>query len=194
MAQYTRLAKSRGVCVAARVNEGATMNRKYSTFPVTAESLRGCRFFDDQDEQIRAKIAKLCEGRTYKAGAEIIRHQGTESEVFFIISGRVRANTHTLDGKVVTFQGLRSDEMFGEVSALDGYPRSTDVVAAIETKVLVSSGRLQPAEDETSEEFAERVARLKADVLRRALAAIDEEREKEEEPSPADTAEEPHSP
>ena len=61
-------------------------------------------------------------------------------------------------------------------------------------QVLVSSGRLQPAEDETSGEFAERVARLKADVLRRALAAIEDERGKEDEPSAEDAAEKTVSP
>lgn len=40
-------------------------------------------------------------------------------------------------------------------------------------QVLTSTGRLRPNEDETSAEFSERVARIKADVLRRALAAID---------------------
>ena len=51
---------------------------------------------------------------------------------------------------------------------------------------LVSSGRLQPKEDETSGEFAERVARIKADVLARALAAIESEQD-----SPGRMAESP---
>jgi hypothetical protein len=48
--------------------------------------------------------------------------------------------------------------------------------AAAATPQLVSSGRLQPREDETSSEFAERVAAIKADVLRRALEAVSVER------------------
>jgi hypothetical protein len=52
-------------------------------------------------------------------------------------------------------------------------------------QVVTSTGRLHPGEDETSGEFADRVARIKADVLQRALAAIEAARN-EEEPTEAD--------
>ena len=50
-------------------------------------------------------------------------------------------------------------------------PAEDDAPPSAET-TLTSTGRLCPTEDETSGEFAERVARIKADVLRRALAAL----------------------
>jgi hypothetical protein len=60
---------------------------------------------------------------------------------------------------------------------------------------LTSTGRLNPREDETSGEFAERVAAIKADVLRRALEAISSERfgdppesDVDPEPRPESTA------
>jgi len=38
--------------------------------------------------------------------------------------------------------------------------------------LVTSNGRLHPQDGETAAEFADRIARIKADVLRRALAAI----------------------
>ena len=109
------------------------MQRKYRKFDVTADTLRGCRFFDDLDLARRTRIAGTCEGRIYQPGIEIIRHLDDNNDVFFIVAGVVEATVHTTQGKVVNFQELKNGEMFGEVSALDGRSRTSSVVAASET-------------------------------------------------------------
>ncbi len=82
-------------------------------------------------------------GTTRSAGSDISGHSGSS------VLGRVRC----------WFRG-RSVR-----------PAEDDAPPSAET-TLTSTGRLCPTEDETSGEFAERVARIKADVLRRALAAL----------------------
>ena len=85
-------------------------------------------------------------GTTRSAGSDI--SGGSSSSVL----GRVRSWFRV--------RSVRLDE--------DGAPPSAKTT-------LTSSGRLCPTEDETSGEFDERVARIKADVLRRALAALESE-------------------
>ena len=112
------------------------MERQYRKLEITSDSLLGCRFFDPLVRVDRAHIAKFCEGRCYRADIEIIRHGDTSRDVFFILSGQVNARLLTSAGKDLIFQELGRGEMFGELAAIDGEPRSTSVLAKVETSVI----------------------------------------------------------
>ena len=116
------------------------MQRKFKPFTVTAETLRGCRFFDEQSDAACDDIAKRCEGRVYRAGGEIISDRDDHRNVFFIVSGKVEARVITFHGKSVSFQTLNNGEMFGELSALDGRPRTTAVTAVTESTIVTMDG------------------------------------------------------
>lgn len=90
------------------------MDRQYRKLEITPDSLLGCRFFDRLERAGRAHIARFCEGRCYRTRAELIRHADTTRDVFFILSGRVKALMSTSAGKVVALQELGQGEMFGE--------------------------------------------------------------------------------
>jgi CRP/FNR family transcriptional regulator, cyclic AMP receptor protein len=61
------------------------------------------------------------------------------NEVFFILSGTVRATFHGVAGKDVQFRDQHAGEMFGELAAIDGQPRSAEVIAVTETFLAVVS-------------------------------------------------------
>jgi CRP-like cAMP-binding protein len=46
-----------------------------------------------------------------------------------VVSGRVRVTTFSAGGRQVTFRDEDAGEMFGDLAAIDGAPRSADVVA-----------------------------------------------------------------
>ncbi len=52
-----------------------------------------------------------------------------------IARGRVRATGYSLSGKEVSYRDLNAGEMVGEFSAIDGAPRSADVIALKETRI-----------------------------------------------------------
>ncbi|MCB1744608.1 MAG: Crp/Fnr family transcriptional regulator, partial [Gammaproteobacteria bacterium] len=108
---------------------------------LTADSLLAIRFFDDLPRPERVRIVRFCEGRVYPKGAEIVRHLEETRDVYFILSGRVQASLFTDNGRLVSLQDLNGGEMFGEVAAIDGGPRSTSVVADCETSVVRISAR-----------------------------------------------------
>ena len=116
------------------------MERQYRRLQVTPDSLLGCRFFERLERADRAHIARFCEGRCYRAGYEIIRYADSTRDVYFILSGRVKASMLSSAGKVVTFQELGRGDMFGELSAIDGEPRSTSVLTIDETNLVRISG------------------------------------------------------
>jgi len=59
--------------------------------------------------------------------------------LFIVYSGRLKVAVAGDNGREVTLALLRPGDVFGEVSLLDGSPRTANVVAAVDTQVLVLS-------------------------------------------------------
>src|SRR5215212_9259846 len=82
-------------------------------------------------------IAASCRWQNVPAGELIVTRDSLGTEVHFIVSGRVRVTTFSAARKQVTFRDEEAGEMFGDIAALDGKPRSADVLAL--ESVLVAS-------------------------------------------------------
>lgn len=74
-------------------------------------------------------LARSSVWRSYAAGKRIISRNATDRDVYLLVSGRVRITTYSQGGRQVTFRDIGAGEVFGEVAALDGRPRSADVIA-----------------------------------------------------------------
>jgi CRP/FNR family transcriptional regulator, cyclic AMP receptor protein len=74
-------------------------------------------------------LAQRCRWRRYAPGDQIIEEQDETSDVFFIASGQVRATFLSPSGKEVSFRDLGKGKSIGELSAVDGAPRSANVSA-----------------------------------------------------------------
>jgi CRP-like cAMP-binding protein len=92
-------------------------------------SLAQIEIFRDLDGAALAAIARKCTWRRYGPEQQIVGQQDETREVHFILSGRVRVNLYSRDGRDVTFRDLGPGDMFGELAALDQAPRSANVVA-----------------------------------------------------------------
>lgn len=103
---------------------------------LTAETLYGIKVFRDLPADNRKTLARRCRGRRYEVSEQIISHYTKSTDVYFIISGQVRATIYSSSGKEVTFRDLGSGEVFGHLSAIDGQPRSVSVVALADSLVI----------------------------------------------------------
>lgn len=74
-------------------------------------------------------LARECRWRSFEAGEPVISRDAGDQDVYLIVSGRVRITTFSAAGRQVTFRDFGAGEHFGEVGAIDGMPRSADVVA-----------------------------------------------------------------
>jgi len=101
------------------------------------QSLEVIAVFADLPPDTLAKIRTRCAWRRYQPGEPIIQHSDSSNDVYFISEGEARANIHSVDGTVVTFCDLGRGEMFGEIAAIDGGPRSTTIEAR--TNCLIAS-------------------------------------------------------
>ena len=107
---------------------------------LTAESLVGVEVFRRLSAAHREKLAALCQGRRYAAMQRILSHKDDSQDVYFIVSGKVRVTIYSMGGKEITFRDQVAGEMFGELGAIDGEPRSAHVMA-LEDSLLASMSR-----------------------------------------------------
>lgn len=96
---------------------------------ISGDSLSGVELFGELDRETRQSIAGRLNGQRYSAGTVIVTQDDRANDVFFIVSGSVRVGFHAESGKDVQFRDMHAGETFGELSAIDGKPRSAEVQA-----------------------------------------------------------------
>ena len=82
-------------------------------------------------------VKSSCSWRRYEPGEPIVEYLDRSDDVFFLIAGEARVIVYSLAGKMVSFHDLGAGDMFGELPAIDGRPRSASVEAR--TSCLVAS-------------------------------------------------------
>lgn len=101
------------------------------------EFLRQVDLFSDLSEKYLKQLEKVAKERSFEKGAHIVR-QGEPGEGLFIITeGKVEIQKTMSDGKIMSIATHGPGDFFGEMAILDGAPRSADVVATENAKVLV---------------------------------------------------------
>ena len=79
--------------------------------------------------------------RSYDKGEMVISVAEGGRDVYFVLEGRAHALLYSSDGKAVDYREIGAGDMFGELAAIDGQPRSASVVAQDPTRI----GRLSHA-------------------------------------------------
>ena len=117
-------------------------------------------------------LARQCAWRNFEAGQRILSREAPDRDVYLVVSGRVRVTIYSASGRQVTFRDIQAGELFGEVAAIDGMPRSADVVAlesgltaSIPPSVFRDLLRDEPR-------VAERVLQRLAGLVRRMSARV----------------------
>ena len=87
---------------------------------------------------VREKILDQCATRRYAKGEQIVREMEQDDNMYFIDRGKVRVTLFSRDdGREVIFTNLEQGENFGEISIIDGKPRSANVIALTETDMTI---------------------------------------------------------
>jgi CRP/FNR family transcriptional regulator, cyclic AMP receptor protein len=101
-----------------------------------ARSIARIKAFKDLPADNLGRIQRECASRRFEMGEPIVHYLDPPDDVYFISAGLVRVSLYSLSGKVVTFCDLGAGDMFGEISAFDGAPRSASVEALTTCSVL----------------------------------------------------------
>ena len=93
------------------------------------ETLAGIEIFRTLKPGDLEALGRRCRWRRYKPEQQIVGYLDEERDVYFIVAGRVRVIVYSVAGKEVTFRDIERGNIFGEFSAIDGQPRSANVVS-----------------------------------------------------------------
>jgi CRP-like cAMP-binding protein len=93
----------------------------------TLDSLRSIPYFGALDATAFAEIARHCTIREYGPQELIIGHNDQTFDVLFLLDGLARVSLYSPDGQRVGFRDVSAGAIFGELSAIDGQPRSATV-------------------------------------------------------------------
>ena len=117
--------------------------------PISALEIGQIECCKSLDLATRTNIAAHSSRRNFDAGAIIVQPKDRSTDVYFMISGRVRVNNCASTGRQVTYRILAPGQIFGELAAIDGMPRS----AGVEAEDSVSLGKV------TAEDFRDLLLR-----------------------------------
>ena len=101
------------------------------------KSLAGISILECLSEVDLRHLEDRCKWRRYRNGQMVFEAGSPSKEVFFITEGRVNVLTTAISGKEVVFASFGPGDIFGELAALDGHPRSASIVAAEPTMLAV---------------------------------------------------------
>ncbi|WP_052692016.1 Crp/Fnr family transcriptional regulator [Teredinibacter purpureus] len=84
-------------------------------------------------------VARSFRIRTYLAEQTVITQDEESADVYCLARGSVRATLFSPSGREISYQELSVGDFFGELSAIDGAPRSTHVITNEASRFLVLS-------------------------------------------------------
>jgi TolB-like protein/class 3 adenylate cyclase len=89
--------------------------------------------FKGLDSYSLREIAARCRWIRCKRDQVVIRRDGTDRDVYFVIAGQVRVTAMAGRGRRIILRDVAAGEVFGEHSAIDGRARFADVLALRES-------------------------------------------------------------
>ena len=96
-------------------------------------------FFGNNENLLKAVMA-LCSIKNFKAGDTILAQEDEGDEVFCLLEGQVRALVLSIEGHEIWLDDFGPGEIFGEMAAIGGFERSSNIVALTNLTVAVFPG------------------------------------------------------
>jgi CRP-like cAMP-binding protein len=142
--------------------------------PAAVAALGACDLFSHLDEEALSRVARTMRRRRYRKG-EVLFHQGDLGDnLHVLVSGSVKIALASEEGEEAILVTLRPYRTFGELSLLDGGPRSASAVALepTETWSLPRPALLALAGEDPA--IRDALLRSIAGVLRRVTGQVEE--------------------
>ncbi|MDA0748711.1 MAG: Crp/Fnr family transcriptional regulator [bacterium] len=99
--------------------------------------LKKVPLFEDLTEAELAALAEVTQIRKFPKNCMVILADDQGDSFFVIVSGKTKVSVTASDGREVILSILGSGEFFGDMSLLDGKPRSANVTTLEESDLLV---------------------------------------------------------
>jgi len=124
--------------------------------------------FAGLDVEALREIEKSCRWQTVAAGEPILERDDDGGDVYFVLRGAVQVVNYSLGGREIGLGRVVAGDFFGELSALDGEPRSASFIATEECQLACMPPRAFDRLLRAHPDLAAAVLRRLAGVIRRA--------------------------
>jgi CRP/FNR family transcriptional regulator/CRP/FNR family cyclic AMP-dependent transcriptional regulator len=105
---------------------------------IKVKLLKGVDIFSSLNEEHLILFAEIAKYKCYDKDEIIIRENDTEDQSFFVIAkGQVKIFISGIDGTEAVLGILNEGDFFGEMSLIDGEPRSASVKAVQKSELVV---------------------------------------------------------
>ncbi len=101
------------------------------------ELLQKVSLFQNVDQDELERIASLLQSREVRKDAQIVAQDEPGDSMFVIARGRVKVVIYGDNAREVILMTLKVGDFFGEMSLVDGLPRSANVIAQEDSTVLI---------------------------------------------------------
>ncbi|SFM28541.1 Crp/Fnr family transcriptional regulator [Variovorax sp. OV329] len=141
--------------------------------PRSSLGLRSVQLFEGLAPDRLDALAQACQWRSLPAGRLLVQRAERESDVHFVINGEIRVTIFALNGRQLTFREVGTGGHFGELAAIDGEPRSADVLT-LRPSLIASLGashflRLLQEEPGVGERVMRGLCRLVRQISERVI-------------------------
>lgn len=104
---------------------------------VDSRLLKEVQFFADLTDHELEVIAKITHKKDFELGETIFKESENDLSLYVIRSGEVKAYVTAPDGENFTLTTMKDGEIFGQMSFVDGKPRSATIMAISDVKTFV---------------------------------------------------------
>lgn len=102
----------------------------------TKTSLQNVPLFADLDATELEQLAQLCRNRAVSKGNVIFYEDDPGTSCYIILSGKVKIVVNADDGREHILGLLTDNDFFGEMSLIDGQPRSASAIAVEDVQMI----------------------------------------------------------
>src|ERR1700688_1706736 len=103
--------------------------------------LRKHPIFCDLDPEALDQLCRYAKHAALKRGATIVSKGDPGNSLIAVISGTVKISVSSVDGRSAILNLIGPGEIFGEMSVLDGQPRSADAIANTNCEIFTVDRR-----------------------------------------------------
>lgn len=107
----------------------------------TIELLKNVSIFETLSDETLDDLAKHTRSQLYLRDTVVVNQDDPGDAIFFVASGKLKAILSGEGGREITLCFFREGDFFGEMSILDGQPRSATIVAVDDSNLVILSRR-----------------------------------------------------
>jgi len=106
------------------------------------DALAHAKLFATLTEADREELAQLATERRVVRDETVLHRGAMDASLLVVVDGQLRTGAVSAEGREVAHASMPPGTVLGEIALLDGGPRSTDVVAVDEARLLVLERRV----------------------------------------------------